>query len=213
LEVPAGTAEIRPGCEEGRVREDVFHLVRLALQLGRVDRGLAHPDGYPESDTDHSVNLAWLACSIAREFYPDLNLGLICQFAVVHDAVEVYAGDTYAVTAGDAGRKKQKEDEEKALYRIWDELPLLEWLPRMIDRYEQKDTREARFVYLCDKLAARVVLRLEGDAAARLRAQGSTDQDVVAYRTYLASLGWEEFPVLARFNDDMDSWLKSLGAA
>lgn len=195
------------------MRDEVFHLVSLALQLGRVDRGLAHPDGYPESDTDHSVSLAWMACSIAREYYPDLNQGLICQFAVVHDAVEVYAGDTYAVTAGDDGRRKQKEDEDKALHRIWDGLPRLDWLPLMIARYEAKDTREARFVYLCDKLVARVVLRLEGDAATRLRSQGAADADVVAYRKYLASLGWEEFPVLAALNSDLDSWLMSLGAA
>lgn len=35
-----------------------------------------------------------LACSLAHEIDPTLDIGKISQFAIAHDLVEVYADDT-----------------------------------------------------------------------------------------------------------------------
>lgn len=164
------------------MKDEIYHLVKLALAYGRVERGVSHPDGEPESDTDHSVSLAWLACSLARKLYPHLDQGLIAQFAIVHDAPEIYAGDTYAVTAGEEGRKMQKEKEAAALRRIWDEMDELDWLPRMIDRYEDQSDPEARFVWAIDKMMPKIVLRIEGKPGERLRVNGVTAESIREFR-------------------------------
>lgn len=180
------------------MNEEIFKIVEMGLKLGRVERGVSHPDGKPETDTDHSVSLAWLACSLA-EAYPELDEGLIAQFAVVHDAVEVYAGDTYAVTAGEEGRKEQKRLEEAALTRIGSELEGLSWLPAMISLYEAQDTPEARFVHLVDKLIPKIVLRLEGNVAERLKMHGTDEESIRSYREYEDGLfAGDEFPELGK---------------
>src|SRR5258708_38319817 len=75
----------------------VIELGALALAFGRIDRRACyHPDQVtPESDTDHTVMLAWVALSLAALLYPaELDTGLVAQCAVGHDSVEVFAGDT-----------------------------------------------------------------------------------------------------------------------
>jgi putative hydrolases of HD superfamily len=75
-----------------RLADSLVDLARLALAFGRVDRtAVYHPDQTtPESDTDHTVMLGWAACAIAATWFPQLDLGLVAQFALVHDAPEVY---------------------------------------------------------------------------------------------------------------------------
>lgn len=51
-------------------------------------------DGSAESDSDHTVCLAWLAPALAAATEPGLDPNLIAAYAAVHDAVEVFAGDT-----------------------------------------------------------------------------------------------------------------------
>ena len=84
----------------------VIALGRLALRFGRVDRITYHDDGVTaESDTDHTVMLGLIACAFAAAHLPDLDVGLIAEFAPVHDLVEVYAGDTPPCTRCRAPRR------------------------------------------------------------------------------------------------------------
>ena len=47
-----------------------------------------------ENDAEHSFLLATAGCALAEQMSPKLDLGKISQYALVHDLVEVYAGDT-----------------------------------------------------------------------------------------------------------------------
>ena len=166
------------------MNEEILDVVRMGLRLGKVDRALCHPDGTPETTACHSVSLTWLACSLAREWYPELDRGLIAECTIVHDAVEVYAPDTPVVTAGEEGRRTQALLETMSLARIGEELRILSWLPRMITRYEAQDTAEARFARLADRIAGAAVLVIEDNVPERLKAQGATRADVLAFREY-----------------------------
>lgn len=129
-------------------------LARLSLAFGRVDRITAHPDGTtPESDTDHTVMLGLIACSLATRT-PGLDAGLVAQFALVHDVVEVYAGDMPTLLPLTPEQKRAKDDSEFEAYaRICSEFSgRASWLPIMIEAYEARDTPEARFVKAVDKL-------------------------------------------------------------
>ncbi len=96
----------------------VTDLCRLALAFGRIDRtAVHHPDGTPESDTDHTVMLGWVACSLAARF-PGLDIGLVAQFALAHDAPEVYAGDTPTLRIDATGRAAKADRERAATARL-----------------------------------------------------------------------------------------------
>jgi putative hydrolases of HD superfamily len=135
--------------------EPVLELGSVALDFSRVKRITYHQDGLtPESDSDHTVMLGWLACALAEKLYPDeLNLGLVAQFALVHDAPEVYAGDTPTLRIDGPGRAAKAEREQAAIDRLCGEFDeSLPWFPATIMRYERQVLREARFVRGVDKL-------------------------------------------------------------
>lgn len=162
----------------------------LALDFGRVDRITYHQDGVTaESDTDHTVMLGLIACAIAAEFNPDMDLGLIAQYALVHDLVEVYAGDTPTLQMPTADAKAAKQQREHEAYRrirgeFADALP---WLPDMIFYYEGLSDREARFVKALDKLLPKITHILNG--AVTIHDQGMSPAELaIRYETQIGEL-------------------------
>ncbi len=144
----------------------MVRLARLSLDFGRVDRATYHPDGVTrESDTDHTVMLGLVACSLAERHFPSLDVGLVAQLCLVHDAHEVYAGDTPTLRALTAEEKAAKiAREEAAAERIADEFGgSLPWLPDMIAEYESSmPTQEAVFVRKVDKMLPKLTHALNG---------------------------------------------------
>lgn len=137
----------------------VIDLGQLALQFGRVDRITKHEDGTTfESDTDHTVMLGLVACAFARNELPGLDIGLVAQYALVHDLVEVYAGDTPTLrTQTDADRAAKAQREDAALLQIGQRFAMrLPWLASTIAEYELRRTPEARYVKAMDKLVPKI---------------------------------------------------------
>lgn len=144
----------------------VLLLAENALSFGRVDRTVVcHPDGTPESDTDHTVAIGWLAASLADLTEPGLDVTLVAAFALTHDAVEVYAGDTPTIKITSGERAAKRERERAAAEQWLDDLGTtggLTWMYRIIRQYESQRSPEARFVHAVDKLAPKLVHLLNG---------------------------------------------------
>ncbi|HZZ99759.1 MAG TPA: HD domain-containing protein, partial [Candidatus Paceibacterota bacterium] len=77
-----------------------------------------------------------------------LDLAKAIKYALIHDFVEVYAGDTYFY----GNRKGKTARERRAAARIKKEFPEFKELHRLIEAYESKRDRESRFVYALDKI-------------------------------------------------------------
>jgi len=143
----------------------IIDLGKLVLTFGTVNRVTCHPDGVtPESDTDHTVMLGLVACAFAERFAPELDRGRIAEFALVHDLVEVYAGDTAtARIMTDTDHADKEEREMAALARIKQEFDTqLPWIGETIAAYERRDTSEARFVKVVDKALPKIANILNG---------------------------------------------------
>lgn len=148
---------------------DIIALGKLSLLFGRTMRGTFHEDGKrPESDTDHTVMLGLVASGIAQQHYQHLDLGLIAQFALVHDLVEAYAQDTRTLKIDAAGKADKAKRERAALKRIEEEFsdsfPLI---PELINRYEERVEPEARFVKAVDKIIPKITHILNRGATLR----------------------------------------------
>ncbi len=133
---------------------DVINLGQLLLKFSRVERSTFHEDGSrPETDSDHSIMLSVLGCAIADRLRPDLDIGKIAQYALIHDLVEVYAGDTITVRISEEEKQAKNKREAEALARIIKEFgKSFPWLANTTTSYEALDTIEARFVKGLDKL-------------------------------------------------------------
>ncbi len=132
---------------------------KLILQFAKVNRVTLHEDGKRlESDTDHTIMLSVSALALGSKLYKDkLDLGMVAQFAIIHDLVEVYAMDTdsFGITA--EGKKAKDEREHQAFLRIQEEFKdVYPWIPEMIEKYEALDTIEARFVKTVDKAMSKI---------------------------------------------------------
>jgi 5'-deoxynucleotidase YfbR-like HD superfamily hydrolase len=145
--------------------DSLVDLGRLAMRFSRIERTACyHEDGVTkESDADHTVMLGWLAPALAHRCFPQLNTGLVAEFALVHDAVEAYAGDTQTLRIDGDGRDAKKKREAAASLRIHREFHHeLGWFPQMIDRYEMQVEPEARYIRGLDKYLPKIVHLLDG---------------------------------------------------
>ena len=139
-------------------------LAILALRFSRVERVTRHEDGVrPETDSDHSIMLALVACDLAP---PGLSKARIAEYAVVHDLVEAYSGDVQTLTIDAAGRLAKEEREKLAFARIRAELGLGSWVVRKLASYEAQVEREARYVRLMDKVLPKLTHLFNGCCAA-----------------------------------------------
>src|SRR5690349_14240126 len=97
-----------------------------------------------EKDAEHSWSVAILACSLAPHIDKELDVGLVGQFALVHDLVELYADDT-SVWADKMVLDSKEDNEAKALEKIQFNFSHFPWLVNTIEGYERQDTNEALF--------------------------------------------------------------------
>lgn len=136
------------------VEEKMLELAEMILDFSKVYRATLHHDKVsPESDTDHTVMLSVMSCAFAKEFYRDLDLGKVSQFATVHDLVEVYAGDTNTINMTEEMKNEKEIKEKDSLHKIKNKFETsFPWIFETIEEYESQKSKEARFVKALDKL-------------------------------------------------------------
>lgn len=127
---------------------------KLLVPFMKIRRDMPFPTEPQRMETDgeHSFTLAMVALSLNERLGLKLDSGLIAQYALVHDLVEVHAGDL-SVKAQESDHA-QKEAREHESYQIikQDFAEVFPWLHQMIEQYEAKSDEESRFVYVVDKL-------------------------------------------------------------
>jgi putative hydrolase of HD superfamily len=130
----------------------LLDLQHFLLQFRNVER-ISYLPGQTErreNDVEHSYMLAMAAWFLAP-FFPELNPDKAIRYALAHDLVEVYAGDTYTFATDESiATKKQREHE--ALMRIKQDWPDFSDLVASIEAYENRTDAEAKFVYALDKI-------------------------------------------------------------
>ena len=134
------------------VKVDLLELIDFLTNFQKIDRQIYIPAlERNENDTEHSYNLTMAVLLIAtkEEFPLDANLAI--KYALVHDLVEVYAGDTSALDDEQIRTKAARE--HVALQRLKSN-ELTAGIAGMIEEYESLDNEESRFVYGLDKLMA-----------------------------------------------------------
>ncbi len=103
-----------------------------------------------ENDAEHSWHLA-LMCGILAEYSNEpIDVLKTMKMVLLHDAIEIDAGDTYAYDA--AGNQTKKEREQKAADRIFPILPedMAKEYRNLWEEFEESKTPEAKFAHVLD---------------------------------------------------------------
>lgn len=105
-----------------------------------------------ENDAEHAWHMALMAYVLNEHSNEPVDLAKTMAMTLVHDLVEIDAGDTYAYDM--AGNATKQERELKAADRIFGILPKDQEriLRGLWDEFEQMSTPEARFANTLDKI-------------------------------------------------------------
>lgn len=148
--------EIETAHERGvRAATIGLELGRTAMLFSRVDRVPRYADGERESDVEHSYMLGLVAPEIVHALNLPLDTGLVAQFSLVHDLVELKTGDTPTFHLTKEQREYKEQEERRAVLELMQELPV--YTARLLYDYEQQACPEARFVRFVDKLLPIIV--------------------------------------------------------
>lgn len=129
-------------------------------------RSVIHGKHRRENSAEHSWHLALYAMVLA-EYGGDLDVGRVLRMVLVHDIVEIDAGDTYIYD--EQGQATKEERERQAADRLFALLPddQAGVLRAAWDEFEERETPEARFAYAIDRLQPLLHNHRTGGAAWR----------------------------------------------
>jgi putative hydrolases of HD superfamily len=105
-----------------------------------------------ENTAEHSWHLAVMALVLAEYAGEPVELAHVIKMVLVHDIVEIDAGDTYAYDVN--GNQGKLEREIRAAKRLFGILPVEQEaeLRALWDEFEERRTVEARFANALDRL-------------------------------------------------------------
>ena len=113
-----------------------------------------HLSGYTrqENDAEHAWHIAMMIYLLKEYANEEFDVAKAMMMALIHDIVEIDAGDTYAYDV--KGLATKKERESKAAARIFGLLPndQKDHLTALFEEFEEGKTPEARFVKTMDNL-------------------------------------------------------------
>ena len=106
-----------------------------------------------ENSAEHSWHLALMALVLAEHAPPGTDLGKVMSMLVLHDLVEIDAGDLF-VYAAQPQQARQAAAERAAADRLFPILPPPQAasLRALWDEFEERATAEARFARALDRL-------------------------------------------------------------
>jgi putative hydrolase of HD superfamily len=137
---------------EQRIEQQLAFVVEADKLKNVLRRTLLTDGSRQENSAEHSWHLALTAMVLEEHAPAPVNTAKILRMLIVHDVVEIDAGDTFAFdTAGNATKEQR---ERSAADRIFGLLPrgLHAELRSLWEEFEEAATLEARFANAVDRI-------------------------------------------------------------
>ena len=108
--------------------------------------------GRNENDAEHAWHMAIMAYLFREYANEKVDIGKVMLMCLIHDIVEIDAGDTYAYDT--EGLKTQKAREDAAKERIFSLLPedQKQELTALFDEFEENRSPESKYAHAMDNL-------------------------------------------------------------
>jgi len=120
--------------------------------------------GRNENDAEHAWHMAIMAYLLKEYSNESVDISRVMIMCLIHDIVEIDAGDTYAYDSD--GLITQKAREDAAKERIFSLLPEDQKaeLIALFDEFEENKTAEAKFAHAMDNLQPLMLNNSNGGA-------------------------------------------------
>ncbi|MCL9761454.1 HD domain-containing protein [Frankia sp. AiPa1] len=134
----------------------------------------------PENDAEHSWHLAMLAVVLGEYAAAGVDHGRVLRMLLVHDLVEIYAGDTFVYDPHAVAGQQQRE--RAAADQLFPQLPPDQATPlrALWEEFERRDTADARFARALDRVQPLLLNFYTGGST--WRPHGVRHVDVLAHR-------------------------------
>ena len=135
-----------------RLSKQLDFLVEMDKMKNIYRQTLVLHEDRQENDAEHAWHLAMLALVLSEYANEPIDLKTVLETVLIHDIVEIDAGDTYAYDT--AGNATKAEREQKAAERLFGILPKEQGahFRELWDAFEAGSTPEARFAASLDRI-------------------------------------------------------------
>lgn len=143
--------------------EKQFSFIKEIDKAKQIKRQTYKSDGITkENDAEHSWHLAVMAILLCEYSNKEIDVLKTVTMLLIHDMVEIYAGDTYAYD--EEGKKTQRQREINAADKIFGLLPSDQQnkLRGLWDEFEEGTTPEAQFAHTMDNVQPCMLNALTG---------------------------------------------------
>lgn len=130
--------------------------LEFALEIDKVKNVFRQThlsnNGRNENDAEHSWHMAIMSYLLREYSNEEIDIARVMLMCLIHDIVEIDAGDTYAYDL--EGLQSQKNREDAAKQRIFSVLPkeqAKEFID-LFDEFEECETAEAKFAHAMDNI-------------------------------------------------------------
>ena len=105
-----------------------------------------------ENDAEHAWHMALFVMVLSEYANEDIDVLKTMKIVLIHDLIEIYAGDTYAYD--EDAKKTQREREVKAADRIFGLLPEKQGkeFRALWEEFEAQETAESKFARTMDNI-------------------------------------------------------------
>ena len=149
-----------------------------------------------ENDAEHSWHIAIMAFVLA-EYFPRVDISKVMKMVLMHDIVEIDAGDTYCYD--EEGYQSKADRESQASARIYGLLPddQKQEFQAIWEEFEAGETQEAIFAEILDRLQPTMLnfsadgkawLEHDVTSAQALKRHAKTLEGPVVIKEYLLSI-------------------------
>jgi putative hydrolase of HD superfamily len=171
--------------EDSRLRRQMEFIVEIDKMKSIYRRSYLIDRSRHENDAEHSWHIATMALFLSEYANErDIDLMRVVKMLLIHDLVEIDAGDTFAYDA--EGHKTKAEREEQAARRLFVLLPKEqgEESYRLWREFEEEATPEAKFAVAMDRLHPMLLNYFTQGAG--WKENGVSSEQVLAYNRKIA---------------------------
>ena len=135
-----------------RLRQQLDFIIEIDKLKGIIRRSPLYAVDRLENDAEHSWHLAMMALLLSEHANETVNQARVIKMVLIHDIVEIDAGDTFLYD--EQGTLDKLAREERAADRLFGLLPTdqAEDFRNLWEEFEAKESADARFAAVLDRI-------------------------------------------------------------